>query len=191
MSTSILAMFLLGILVITLVSFCSFIVLSENENENEKLCDFLLSVSICSIICFLLLFMHLGNVKNNEYREEEKIYKFDYKLENNIVTNIESKGFVNLEELNKIQFSRICVYSSYDSLGDIRYDVKDHNTGIPEDSFNYIVFFDKDEKPIKITMLNKRYDILNGRSYREYSSKNTLFKFNKVIVDSKFVYKLQ
>ncbi|MCC0784478.1 hypothetical protein IR152_15690 [Clostridioides sp. ES-S-0108-01] len=118
MSTSILAMFLLGILVITLVSFCSFIVLSENENE--KLCDFLLSVSIWFIICFLLLFMHLGNVKNNEYREEEKIYKFDYKLENNIVTNIESKGFVNLEELNKIQFSRICVYSSYDSLGTLR-----------------------------------------------------------------------
>ncbi|HEK5054478.1 TPA: hypothetical protein SOL97_003269 [Clostridioides difficile] len=191
MSTGILAILLLVILGIILVSFGSFLVLSENENKNKNLCDFLLTVLFWSGICFLLLFIHLGNVQNNEYREEEKIYKFDYKLENNIVTNIESKGFVNLEELNKIQFSKICVYSSYDSLGNLKWDVRDHNTGIPEDSFNYIVFFDKDEKPIKITMLNKSYDILNGRSYREYSSKNTLFKFNKVRVDSKFVYKLQ
>ncbi|HGS9095688.1 TPA: hypothetical protein ACMU2U_001447 [Clostridioides difficile] len=146
---------------------------------------------LCLLSIYNALCMHLGNVKNNEYREEEKIYKFDYKLENNIVTNIESKGFVNLEELNKIQFSRICVYSSYDSLGDLRYDVKDHNTGIPEDSFNYIVFFDKDEKPIKITMLNKRYDILNGRSYREYSKKDSTLKFEKIKETNEYIYKLK
>lgn len=137
-------------------------------------------IFITCVFVVLIYFVNLFNSKlESKHEQDEKIYKLDYKLEDDIVTTIESDGIVNIEKLVKIKFYKMGIYSSYFSLQDLSSYIEIYNTSIPKEGFNYIFFFDENNNIVKVTVLNKKYDILEGKSYKEYISKNTVFKFRE------------
>ncbi|HBF2930453.1 hypothetical protein NBN67_19650 [Clostridioides difficile] len=149
-------------------------------------------IFLACIIFGLLTYFSIQIEKGLEIKERkaEKIYKLDYKLEDEVIKAIETDKIVNLEKLAKIKFSKIGVYPSYSSTKDLKSFIKKYNDTIPKDYFNYIVFLDKNEEPVKVMVLNKKYDILENRNYKEYLKKNTTFKFNKVNKNNEIVYNL-
>ncbi|WP_227825254.1 MULTISPECIES: hypothetical protein [unclassified Clostridioides] len=154
--------------------------------------DDVITVLICMVIggLFIYLVYHIIEHFDMKYEENERIYKLDYRLEDEVVKEIEANKAVDLEKLAKIKFSKIAVYPSYSSIKDFKSTIKDYNHTIPKDYFNYIVFLDEKEELVKVMVLDKTYDILGNKSYKEYLTKNTTFKFNKVNKNNDTVYTL-
>ncbi|HBE8718203.1 TPA: hypothetical protein KM432_002833 [Clostridioides difficile] len=127
----------------------------------------------------------------NEIEENELRYKLDYRLEDNVINEIESNNVVNMGKLAKVKFSKISVHSSYDTLGGFKRNIRSFNSGAPKNKFSYILFLDENEKVVKTMILNEKYDISLNRSHKEYLSKNATFKFNKVDKEGKVTYRLK
>ncbi|EGT3944106.1 TPA: hypothetical protein KOR49_003808 [Clostridioides difficile] len=126
-----------------------------------------------------------------ESEENERRYKLDYSLEDNVIKTIKSNNVVDFRKLAKVNFSKISVHSSYDTLGDFKGDIRALNSEAPKNNFSYILFLDENEKVVKTMVLNEKYDISRSRSHREYLSKNATFKFNKVDKENEVTYRLE
>ncbi|ENY8693082.1 hypothetical protein ACP3VA_12140 [Clostridioides difficile] len=157
-----------------------------NSKFNKGIAIIILGCTIFGLFTYFAI--HMGETLENRRRKEEETYKLDYKLEDEVIKTIETDKIVDLKKLSKIKFSKIVVYPSYRSLKDFKTFIRDHNNTIPKDSFNYIVFLDKNEKPVKVMVLNKKYNILGDKSYKEYLEKDTFFKFNKENKNNEIVY---
>lgn len=126
-----------------------------------------------------------------ESEENERRYKLDYSLEDNVIKTIKSNNVVDFRKLAKVNFSKISVHSSYDTLGDFEGGISYANDRAPKNNFSYILFLDENEEVVKAMVLNKKYDISVDRSYREYLSENVTFKFNKVDKENEVTYRLE
>ncbi|MCC0726701.1 hypothetical protein KGF51_09805 [Clostridioides sp. ZZV14-6045] len=148
------------------------------------------------VIIGLMIF--IWGIVDNEYRsvlteqeEKSKKCKLDYRLEDEVIKTIESNNVVDFRKLAKVNFSKISVCSSYDTLGDFEGGISYANDRAPKNNFSYILFLDENEEVVKAMVLNKKYDISVDRSYREYLSENVTFKFNKVDKENEVTYRLE
>ncbi|MDW0076958.1 hypothetical protein RHK41_19805 [Clostridioides difficile] len=148
------------------------------------------------VIIGIMIF--IWGIVDNEYQsvlteqeEKSKNCKLDYRLEDEVIKTIESNNVVDFRKLAKVNFSKISVHSSYDTLGDFKGDIRAFNSEAPKNNFSYILFLDENEKVVKTMVLNEKYDISRSRSHREYLSKNATFKFDKIDKEDEVIYRLE
>ncbi|MCC0664540.1 hypothetical protein [Clostridioides sp. ZZV15-6597] len=147
-----------------------------------------------TLIVYFLLFVSLKNYSNSSISYEEKAsldrYRLDFKLEDKIISYIESKKSLNLEEMLESNFYELEVYSSYHMLENVNSDYHMlENTKSRLDLKN-LLYRIKDNRILKKVLLNKKYDILSDRSYREFSKKDSILHFKKVINKDDIQYEL-
>ncbi|HBG5344065.1 TPA: hypothetical protein KQG29_001429 [Clostridioides difficile] len=186
-----------------------------NDKQKNKIINIaipILAIFIILIIYFLL-FVSLKNYSNSSISYEEKAsldrYRLDFKLEDKIISYIESKKSLNLGEMLESNFYELEVYSSYHMLENVNsdyhmlentksrldlknllYRIKVVNGGIPREDFNYFVFYDKNHSVVKVMALNKKYDFLDGENYSSYLLKDAVFNFKGIQNSNETIYKL-
>lgn len=146
--------------------------------------------TIMAILIILLSIFHLySHVKKIELKSKinEEIRDIDFELENKIINDIENIGVVDMSKLVNFNFDKISIYPYNPQKVIDNKDSKDNKT---ETKFSYMFFMDKDNRILKKVLLNKKYDILSDRSYKEFSKKDSILHFKKVINKDDIQYEL-
>ncbi|MFA8997945.1 hypothetical protein ACEI87_09740 [Clostridioides difficile] len=186
-----------------------------NTKQKNMIINITVPIFAIFIILFIyfMLFISLKNYSNSSIAYEEKAsldrYRLDFKLEDKIISCIESKKSLNLEAMLESDFYELEVYSSYHLLENVNstyhmlenikskldlknllYRIKAVNGGIPREDFNYFVFYDRNHNVVKVMALNKKYDFLDGENYSSYLLEDTVFNFEEIQDSDETVYKL-
>lgn len=175
MSTTNFAIFLMGILAMTLASFCDFTI--KNKRKGIDIGWSLL------IICVITLSSMYYFYKNPRYNP-------DFNLENKIVENIELNGSIDLNKLADFEFRKMYICSPEAPMEQI---LEDGVFTISHRPFNndnnYLIFVNEENEVVKFTGLNKKYKILNS-TFKEYSRKDAVFKFKKLEYQDRTIYEV-
>ncbi|HBG2133317.1 TPA: hypothetical protein KPJ62_003679 [Clostridioides difficile] len=141
-----------------------------------------------AIVLFLILFLYgllnMGKMSDLESNNFIISSKLDYKLEDTIIKKIKNKESINLGDLVDISFDKISICPFNSEMIDKTYKLSMPDNNILEDNFNCILFKDEDGKVVKVSLLNKKYNILDDRSFKEFTKENAIFKLKKIQNDN-------
>ncbi|MDB3310176.1 hypothetical protein C4194_00015 [Clostridioides difficile] len=130
-------------------------------------------------------------IVNSIYINNKTEYNQDFNLENKIVENIEADATVDLNKLVNFNFEKVYVCKNSIRMIDI---LKDKSFAISHKKIdgdsNYLIFVNKNNKVVRFTGLNKKYKILNS-TFKIYSKKDAIFKFDKLRCKDTTVYELK
>ncbi|HBG5344066.1 TPA: hypothetical protein KQG29_001430 [Clostridioides difficile] len=180
------------------------------KKKNISASSFNIMIIIILLIFFIFTFVVISKAvslnkavknKDNISREvylRERDFNIDLELEEKIVSDIKKNRKIDLSKLN-FDFNKLCIYYSYSMLE--RFSqivtvsnsrvVRTYDEEIPRKGFSFIVFVDKDYRPVRSITLNKKYDISENRSYKEILRKDAIFEFEKVGDETNEKYKLK
>lgn len=139
-----------------------------------------LSAVVFCLILFLDGLLNMGKISDLESRNFIDSSKLDYKLEDTIIKKIKNKESINLGNLVDINFDKISLCPFNSEMIDKTYKLSMPDNNILEDNFNCILFKDEDGKVVKTSLLNKKYNILDDRSFKEFTKDNAIFKLKKI-----------
>ncbi|HBG2133318.1 TPA: hypothetical protein KPJ62_003680 [Clostridioides difficile] len=168
------------------------VAINEGIEKADKDMDKKLKI-IATIMSILIISFSIFNfyyhVKKLELESKlnEEIRNMDFELENKIINDIENIGVVDISKLVNFNFDKISIYPYNPQKTN---DNKDLEGNKIEANFSYMFFIDKDNHILKKVLLNKKYDILGDRSYKEFSKKDSIFHFKKVINKNDIQYEL-
>lgn len=176
MSTTNFALFLIWILAMILVSFGNFGIKHKSK----------IKISIG----WRLIIVGVIALSSMYYFDKNPRYNPDFNLENKIVDSIESSGNIDLSKVADFNFKKVHVCNNEmkirdivdDSLFTLSYKKIDNDS-------NYLIFVNENNKVVRYTILNKKYQILNS-TFKEYARKDAIFKFNKLEYKDKTIYEL-
>ncbi|HBG5344067.1 TPA: hypothetical protein KQG29_001431 [Clostridioides difficile] len=141
------------------------------------------AVVLC-LILFLDGLLNMGKISDLESSNFIESSKLDYKLEDTIIKKIKNKESINLSNLADISFDKISICPFNSEMIDKTYKLSMPDNNILEDNFNCILFKDEDGKVVKASLLNKKYNILDDRSFKEFTKENAIFKLKKIQNDN-------